>query len=118
MINYRLKKEAVPFFNEKYATSIYCIDTWEGIGIDMNALEEVGEPYLAYGHQTGENSGTLSGWSKGGSHFCFTIYFPSVKHYEHDKFNKGRITRDLMNKIQSIIDNYFSEFINQSELQS
>ncbi len=102
MKNYRLKPEAMPFFNEKHATSIYSYDTWEKLGIDMNALEEVQDVYLAFGHQSlreQDKSTSLSGWSdKEGSHFHFTIHFPSVKFREHDQFSNGRVIRELMDK--------------------
>lgn len=112
MKNYRLKKEAVPFILEKHATRIYSLETWESIGIDINALEEVRPAYLTYGHKSGENSATLGGWDKeGGTHFCFTINFPSTTHCEHDKFSKGRVTRKLMDRIQNQIDNFYSEFL-------
>lgn len=113
MKKYRLKKEAVKFFLDKHATSIYELDTWESLGVDIIALDEVEDIYLRYGHWKDEGSGTLSGWNEKGSHFEFTIYFPSVKHCEHDKFNKGKITRELMNKIQRQIDCHYDDFVNE-----
>ena len=112
MRNYRLKKEAVEFFQEKHATAIYSLDTWDSLGVDMKALEEIKEPYLKYGIKQSENSSTLGGWDKEGSRFEFTICFPSVEFREHDKFSKGKLTRELMNRIQQQIDYWFIEFVN------
>lgn len=112
MQNYRLKKEAVQFFKEKYATKIYPFDTWESIGADMNALELVDGPYIRQGIKLGENSLICGGWDNNGSRFEFTIVYPSVKFYEHDKFTNGRMTRELMDKIQHEISNFFNDFVN------
>lgn len=111
MKKYRLKKEAVPFILEKHATSIYSLDTWEGIGIDIKALEEVEPLHITYGRKIGEHGSTLSGWSeKDGTTFEFTLHFPSVTFYEHDKFSKGRITRELMSSIQHKINDFYENF--------
>lgn len=115
MKNYRLKPEAVPFFKEKHATSIYPFDTWESLGVDVKALEEIEDAYLTFGHKDKNNkSSSLSGWDgANGSHFHFTIHFPNTKFGEHDKFGNGRIVRELMNKIQRNIDNFYSDFTNK-----
>jgi hypothetical protein len=55
----------------------------------------------------------LGGWSgEDGARFEFTIHFPSVKFNEYDKFSKGKITRELMNKIQSQINYFYDDFLN------
>jgi len=116
MQQYRLKKEAVPFIKEAHATSIYPFDTWNQLGIDIKALELVKDPFITYGIKTTDKSSSLSGWAADdGSHFHFTIHFPSVKYREHDKFGKGRQTRDLMDRIQRVIDNYYIDFVNEPE---
>lgn len=115
MKNYRLKQEAVPFFKEKFATSIHPYDTWESLGVDPKALEEIQDAYLTFGHQDKNNrSSSLSGWSDEGkgSHFHFTIHFPNTKFGEYDEFSNGKVVRELMNKIQRNIDNFYSEFVN------
>ncbi len=114
MKNFRLKKEAVKYFKEKHATSIYSFDTWDELGVDEKALEEVEEMYIKYGHQskTIENASTLCGWDEKGSHFHFTICFPSVKHCEHDKFSQGKPVRKLMNKMQRNINDFYILFVN------
>lgn len=118
MKNYRLKKEAVPFFKEKFATSIHSHNVWESLGVDLKALEEVQDAYLTFGHQSESKNiktSSLSGWGeKEGSHFHFTIHFPSTKFGEHDKFSNGKVVRELMNKIQNNIDNFYSQFVNDS----
>ena len=113
---FRLKKEAVPFFKEAIATAIMPLDSWaEAYHINEAALEEVKPVYIKYGHDSKpsehSSSTSLCGWDENGSHFHFTIYFPSAKYKEYDKFNKGKIVREMMDKIQSSIDSYFINFI-------
>lgn len=116
MKNYRLKPEAVQFFQERHSTSIYSYETWDGLGVDKKALEEVKEVYLSYGYKTSENSSSLSGWSaEKGSDYVFTIHFPSMKFREHDKFSKGKIIRKLMDEIQTKMDYFFQDFINNPD---
>ena len=115
MKKFRLKKEAIPFFKESLATQIHHFDTWEKYGIDMNALEEVEEVHLTYGHKTSKNSSNLNGWDEDGSRFLFTIHFPSVKHFEHDKFSDGKTTRKLMAIIQNDINDFYFNFSSNNE---
>ncbi|MDA0175888.1 hypothetical protein OOZ35_14140 [Mesoflavibacter profundi] len=105
---YRLKPEAVKFFNENIATIIQTLDDWSNLQVDENALEIVPHPYLTFGHENkARKSCSLSGWSpEQGSHFHFTIIFPSHKYEEYDVFRNGKMTRELMNKIQSCISNF------------
>lgn len=115
MKNYRLKKEAVKFFIEKHATAIYSEDTWKDLGVDLPALDEVKDAFITYGHahklESGTKTATLGGWSKEtGTHFHFTINFPSVKFEENDRFMKGKSTRALMDRIQSAVDNFYVQF--------
>lgn len=117
MKNYRLKTEAVPFFKDKYATTIHTYDVWESIGVDLKALEEVKDAYLTYGHKDKDNRGaSLSGWDGqgNGSYFHFTINFPSTKHEEYDKFSNGKVVRQLMDKIQRDVDNFYLDFVNEN----
>lgn len=113
MKTYRLKKEAVPFVLDKHATSIYPLDDWESLQIDIKALEEVKSPYISYGIKNLSSGSSLCGWSdKDKSHFHFTINFPSMKYNEHDEFKKGGLVRDFMDKIQSVANHYFDDFVN------
>lgn len=112
MKKYRLKKEAVPFVLEKHATKIYDLDVWNDIGIDIKALDEVEPMYISHGKKTSDISATLGGWSGNeGTTFEFTIHFPSVTFFEHDKFTKGRMTRELMDRIQRNINNFYEQFV-------
>lgn len=111
MKRYRLKKEAVQFFLEKHATKIDEYDVWERLSVDVKALEEVKETYLDFGHKKSETVTDLSGWDEKGSRFHFTIHFPSVKFREHDEFSKGVIIRELMNKIQENVSDFYAQFL-------
>ena len=130
MKQFRIKKEAVPFFNQNVATAINDLDTWKKYQVDEKALEEVEPLYITYGH-AGERSSdygtkysSLSGWSDGstnnqkGSHFHFTLNFPSVKFREHDEFLKGKTVRNLMEKIQSQLNYFYQDFINEEESEN
>lgn len=112
---FRLKPEAVAFFKSDLATRIQDLTDWTKYHIDENALEEVQEPYLIFGHESKRenySSSSLGGWDEKGSKFHFTIHFPSTKYNEHDKFSKGKITRKLMDIIQRDCDRFFEDFIN------
>lgn len=109
-MKYKLKSEAVKFFHEKYATCVYEYETWEGIGVDKNALEEVKPAFISYGIKTSEIGSSLAGWNSEGSHYHFTINFPSMKMMEHDKFSKGKSIRKLMDKIQRDVDYFYLDF--------
>ena len=115
MKNYRLKKEAFPFFLEKYATTIQSFDFWEKIGVDTKALEVVEDAYLTYGHEDKKNkTNSLAGWSpEKGGHYHFTVHFPSEKFKEHDEFGNGKILRKLMDKIQNDVNYFFQDFANK-----
>ena len=111
MKKYKIKEAAVPFIKEKYATGVYSFDVWDANGIDMNALEEVFPIYITHGKKTGETSSTLSGWDKDGGTFEFTIHFPGIAYGEWDKFNNGRTTRELMDRLQRETDRFFEQFL-------
>lgn len=114
MRKFRLKKEAVPFFKEEHAKAIYDWSTWEHLQVDDRALEEVEDAYLSYGMKSGESSSSLCGWNaERGAEFNFTIHFPSVTYQEHDKFSKGRTVRDLMDRIQKEVNNFYLDFANK-----
>jgi hypothetical protein len=117
MKHYRLKKEAVPFFKEECATKIFDLETWKKYQVDEKALEEVEPACVYFGKKQSEHSSSLCGWSNlenedGGARFCFTIRFPSVKVEEYDKFSNGKITRELMNKIQQQVSWFFNDYKN------
>lgn len=115
MKKFRLKPEAVPFFKESHATAIYNWDTWNSLNVDMKALEEIEDAYLKFGHEKdGSNSSSLSGWDEKGSKFHFTIHFPSVTFRDHDKFSNGKVVRELMNKIQRDVNDFYLSFNNSS----
>lgn len=114
MKQYRLKKEALPFFLEKHATAIYPLDTWKTeLSVDANALEEVKEPVIYYGQVNPKSpiSSWLGGWDENGTHLHFTIVFPSMQFQEHDRFTNGRMIREIMDKINSSIQYHYNSFV-------
>ena len=113
MKNYRLKKEAVPFFKSVLATKICPWDFWNNHHVDEKALEVVEDAFIKYGHSCDDKRTDLGGWDEKGTHFYFTIQFPSVKYCENDKFSNGKVVRDLMNRIQSQINSFYSDYLNQ-----
>lgn len=62
---HRLKKEALKFFKEQLATAVMNVSDWkEAYNIDVEALEEIKEPYITYGRKNlreDYESGDLSG---------------------------------------------------------
>lgn len=109
---YRLKKAVVPFIKEEHATRIYSLDTWESLQIDIKALEEVKPIFISYGIQSSGNSHNLGGWSQqDGGDFQFTIHFPDLKHSDYDKLSNGRMTRELMDKMQDTINYFYRDFL-------
>lgn len=122
MKRYRLKNDAIKFFVEKLSTEVMELDSWKTLYcVDEKALEEVKPAYVTFGFKENASS-TLSGWSNPehnvghvGSHFHFTIHFPSTKFHEHDKFSKGRVVRELMDRIQSDLDHFYQKFESQTE---
>jgi len=115
MKNYRLKKEAVPFFKSGMETRVLTMDVWRSCNIDEKALEIVEDCYVSFGTQ-GEKFNTLSGWSaEGGARFNFAIHFPSMKIKEYDFFSKGKLTRELMNSIQHEINRFYLNFNNEEK---
>ena len=121
MKKYRLKKEAVPFFKKELACAVNDWETWtKTYNVDPSANEEVEDCFVSYGFET-KTGTSLCGWgnpdsntdkNKIGSHFHFTIHFPSMKYYEHDKFTKGKMSRELMNRIQNTINQFYDSFNN------
>lgn len=118
MHRYRLKKEAVPFFKEDLVTKVLTVDQWSDFyHVDQNALEEVKPAYITFGlNDPTKNHNSLGGWSNpesndaGGSHYHFTIHFPSMSFREHDEFSKGRVVREMMDQIQSQLDYFYEQF--------
>lgn len=120
---HRLKKEALKFFKEDLACKIMNPQEWKNLyNIDEEALEEVSKPIITFGIETSESLVSLSGWSNPennaihaqkleGAHFCFTIHFESMKNQEYDKFSKGRMMREFMERIQKEADQYFQQFL-------
>lgn len=120
---HRLKKEALKFFKEDLACKIMNPEEWKKLyNIDEEALEEVSKPVITFGIDTSEITVSLSGWSNPenhaihaqkleGAHFCFTIHFESMKNQEYDKFCKGRMMREFMDRLQNEADRYFQQFI-------
>ena len=116
MSKYRLKKEAVPFFSDKMATAICDWNIWQKYNVDDKALEEVEEARIEYGIKTSACGATLGGWSHDdGMELCFTIVFPSMKYQEHDKFSKGKMVRELMNRLQIETNRFVEEFYNEDK---
>lgn len=116
MEKYRLKKEAVPFFADKMATRIYDWDVWQKYNVDDKALEKVEEARIEYGIKTSASGAKLGGWSNDDEReLCFTIVFPSMKYQEHDIFSKGKMVRELMNRIQGVINKFVEEFYNGNQ---
>lgn len=81
--------------------------------MDEKALEEVEPVVIEYGQKTSETTGNLGSWcAEKGQELCFTLRFPSIKFYEHNQFAKGRVVRELMNRLQSEANSFMLDFMN------
>ena len=106
---FRLKKEALPFFEEKYATSIYDYETWNSLKVSQNALEKVEPVFITYGIKDSDQMNSTSGWSSEnykdkGSRFHFTVNIPSHNNDEYRAFAKENNIRNLLDEIQQLIN--------------
>lgn len=116
---YRLKPDAVPFFKNDLKTAVLDWDTWtKTYNIDPEAIEQVKPCYITYGHESIKDdvrSNSLCGWDDKGSHFHFTLNFPSMKMREYDEFTKGNTMRGLMDTIQNTVNNFYIKFAEGEE---
>lgn len=115
MKKYRLKKEAVPFFNEKLATAISDIDTWKKYQVDEKALEEVEEARVEYGVKDSDTCRSLNCWNENGTQISFTLVFHSMKYKEHNEFTNGRMVRELMKRIQGEANRFMEQYYNKEQ---
>ena len=115
MKKYRLKTEAVPFFVDKLATAICDMQTWKEYKVDEKTLEEVEEARIEYGKNMNDVCKDLSSYGEKGAQFHFTIVFPSMKFKEYNDFTKGKMIRDLMNRLQNEINVFMNGFYNNQK---
>lgn len=108
---FRIKKEAVQFFDSKFATWVQPIQTWEKFQVHINALEEVEKVMVIYGLKHPDSNYTdLGHWSgeSQSSSFHFTIQVSQQNHNEYDEFSKTENIREIMNDIQDILNRKFN----------
>ncbi|MDR1884274.1 MAG: DUF1566 domain-containing protein [Prevotella sp.] len=104
---YRLKKEAVQFFKKELATVVDTMNFWKSKNVDEAALEKA-EAYIIYGN--GETRNNLCGFdSKNGVHFNFQVKYPVMNYREYTKFRSGESVRELMNRLQDVVDRFYLE---------
>ena len=116
MKKFRLTKEAVPFFKEDLATKIGDYQFWQAYNVDEKALEEVEPVFIEYGQRTSKTCSSLVSWSADkGQELRFTLHFPSMKFFEHNEFSKGRVVRELMNRLQSEANSFMLNFMDMEE---
>jgi len=108
MKKYRLKPEAVQFFDKKYSRDVKSLHYWEDLKISLNALEECEKIYLTYGIKNNESMTDVCGWGndKQKSEFCFTINVLDTSYSDYKILSNELIMRDLMNKVQATINNF------------
>ncbi len=108
MKKFRLKRDAVPFFNEKYAAEVQEFYVWESWKIDINALEEVENVFMTYGHKTSKNATSLCEWgNKDGAKFFFTLHLPTMNKRQYENFKQPKAIRQFMNDCQEMANIYF-----------
>ena len=120
-----MTKEAGPFFRKDLATAVYDWVTWtKTYNVDEKALEEVEPCFISFGFET-ETGTSLKGWgnpesldqrkTSKGAHFHFTLHFPSMKYNEYDRFENGKLTRNLMDRIQTVVNSFYESFNNNEK---
>ena len=108
MKKFRLKRDAVPFFNKKYTTEVQEFDVWKSWKIDINALEEVESVFMTYGHKTSENVNSMCEWgNKDGAKFFFTLNLPTMSRGQFEAFKQPKVLRQFMNDCQKTANIYF-----------
>ena len=117
MDKYRLKKEAVPFFNEKLASEIHPYKFWEDKNIDFNALELLIETYIESGHYDSKHTKSICGWKSKDSdtgmssaRFHFTAYINGIENLDYNNINNERSIRDLMDQLNNALDDWYQDF--------
>lgn len=107
MRKFRLKSEAIPFFDEKFHNKVADFNFWDENGISKNAIYEVGKCYVNLGIKRNDVRTDISGWREGESHYHFTVY---VEHSyaEHDKFKSEHI-HGLLHSIEITANEYLKE---------
>ena len=104
---FRIKKEAVQYFDKKYAKAVYRLPTWEDCKVSPNALEEVEKVYLVHGIKKSERGSDLSSWSDHETQIHFTIKINDSSYKQHDHFTNEVNVRMLMDKIQYFLNEHF-----------
>lgn len=104
---FRIKKEAVQFFDKKYATKSYRSATWYDAGIHSNALEEVEKINIVYGIKKSDCGSDLSSWSDGTTKVHFTIEIRGEDYKQNDKTIDEINIRDLMNRFQDTLNEIY-----------
>lgn len=117
MKRYKLKPEAVGFFDSKYSTQTLTLKEWEDLKVSIKALDEVRGLYITYGHKKIKGTTDLSEWnmesddSPENAKFYFTINFSGMTYDEFYRFRKLNHPALLMNRIQREADKVFDEFL-------
>lgn len=111
MKNYKLKLDAVPFFDEKYAQAILSFESWRAMQVSMSALDEVKRAFVYFGGVPPNGCPAYYGWSKkgpnAGASFYFTVMVPGMSCDEYDSLIKnGEITK-LASLLETIANQYF-----------
>lgn len=109
MEKYRLKKEALPFFDEKYHCQIGDLKYWNCHDINRNAIEKVENCRVEYGHIKDIGTTQLCGWrsSEAECHFNFRVVVPDSTSDLYQRLRRDDAIRDIMNVIQNDLNLYF-----------
>lgn len=108
MKNYKLKKEAVQFFQEKYAEDILPFETWRDLQVNMNALEEVKVVEVLVGMKDDSGrSSSISSWSSNGENkgatFWFTAHLHGMSNHSYHLFTEGNWRQEIAMVLEEAI---------------
>ncbi len=107
---YRIKKEALPFFDNKFASKIYSLPTWMGMHIPKQALEEVSDCFVSYGIKKENDVTILCGWDSKNqtAHFDFTVHFLNCSNEQYNYINTNDKVHILMDRLTAVAKQFYN----------
>ena len=107
MENFKLKDDAVPFFDSEFRQRIESIDFWKQNHVSKSALELVNNIFITRGIRTSESCTDMFMWDGTGK-FYFTINVLDMKKNDYDLISRDKT---LMTKLMSCIQKESTKFI-------
>lgn len=109
---YRLKKEAVPFFEYKFKNRAEKMDFWRDNHISSEALEQAPKAYIKLGIKTSDISTTISGWEgpKSLTDIAFTLMINDTSNAYYHKFTQDGNVRELLEELEKTANEFIKNY--------